>query len=555
MTKAAEIRKLKRYLDSDRPKSRLETLAVERQLRDLATAHRRGLVWDTDAADKAVAFFRLLRHWKGEFAGEPVALQPWQALLIVRPLFAWKRKADGLRRFRTAYIEVPRKNGKTTLLAGVGDYGLLADAEPGAEIYAAATKRDQAKILFSDARNLLRRSGYLRGKVGFYDRSIVCDRLQSKFEPLSADAHTLDGLNPHFGLVDELHAHKTSAVWDAIETGQGARRQPLLVGITTAGYDRHSVCWRLHEYAEKVLEKVVEDDTFLALITCAEEGDDFADAEVWAKANPNLDVSVKPDDLQRLAAKAQQIPSFENTFRRLRLNQWTEQQDRWLQIAAWSACADEYTADDLAGLPCWAGLDLSKTRDTTALVLVFPVEDDIWLLPWFWIPGDNAEARQRNDRVPYTLWHRQGALELTAGNVVDYRAVRNRIVQVREQFDLRGLAFDPYNATQFAVELTEEIDGVREFPQTLRHFAEPTQELEKLVVSKALKHNAHPVLAWQAANVAIKRNPDGLIRPVKPPFEDARKIDGIVAAIMGLGLWMADADDASVYEQRGILTI
>ena len=551
-TAIADRTKALKALKTARPMGELETLCIERQLRDLSNAGKRGLVWDEGEALRAVKFFGLLTHWKGPWAGKPVTLEQWQEHCQIAPLFGWRNASDGTRRFREGYDEEPRKNGKTTKTAGIALFGLTADREEGAEIYAAATKRDQARILFRDSTKLLRRSKALRAQVELYKHSVVCPRLNASFVPLSSEGNSLDGLNPHMCLIDELHAHKTREVYDVLSTASGARSQPLLYSITTAGYDRQSVCWERHEYAVKLLKGTIEDDTFFTFIAGADDGDDFQDPNVWAKANPNLGVSVMADYLERQCKKAVHSPSFENTFRRLHLNQWTEQANRWLKMQLWDRCLQAYEAIDLHGLTCYAGLDLSKTRDTTSLVLVFKIEGEFYLLPFFWIPAANARRREQEDGVPYSTWAKTGRLFMTEGDVVDYREIMTVLRWAKERFDLKRIAYDPYNGTHFALECSDEGFEMIEFGQTWRNLADPTTEFEKLVTSQKIHHNRHPVLTWQAGNVSVKRNLDGLIRPVKPMAEDARKIDGIVATIMGLAMALRPNDTyRSVYEERG----
>lgn len=550
MSRTDRIKALK-TLKTGRPMGELETLCIERQLRDLSNAQKRGLIWDEAEAQRAVKFFSLLSHWKGPWAGKPVTLEPWQEHCQIAPLFGWRKK-DGTRRYREGYDEEPRKNGKTTKAAGIALFGLVADREEGAEIFAAATKRDQARILFRDATKLLRRSRALRGQVELFKHSVTCPRLSSSFVPLSSEGNSLDGLNPHMCLIDELHAHRTREVYDVLATAMGARSQPLLYSITTAGYDRQTVCWERHEYAVKLLKQELEDDSFFAFICGADDGDDFNDPNVWAKANPNLGISLKAEFLRSQALKAKHSPSYENTFRRLHLNQWTEQMDRWLRMALWDRCFEEFSPSDLNGIQCWGGLDLSKTLDTTSLVLVFRIEGEFYLLPYFWIPKENARRREEEDGVPYTQWARSGHLFLTEGDVVDYREIASVIRWARERFGLRRIAFDPYNGTHFANEMADEGFDMIEFGQTWRNLADPSTEFEKLVTSYKVHHNNHPVLTWQAGNVAVKRNMDGLIRPVKPGSQDAKKIDGIVATIMGLAMALRPDDTyRPVYEDRG----
>ena len=295
--------------------------------------------FDERAATIAVNFFeKLLRHSKGEWAGQPFVLQPWQRDQIIRPLFGWKRP-DGTRKYRVAYIEVPRKNGKSSLAAGIANLLLFADDEPSAEVYSAAADRDQAAIVFDEAKAMTEGAPVLARRVDIYKRSIVDAKTRSVYRVLSADAFTKHGLNVHGVIFDELHAQPNRDLWDVLKTGTGARRQPMFMQITTAGYDRNSICWEQHEYATKVLDGVIEDPEFFAYIAAADVDDDWLDEAIWRKANPSLGVTVKLDYLQAEARRAEQTPAYQNTFRRLHLNQWTQQETRWLSLEAWNLCS------------------------------------------------------------------------------------------------------------------------------------------------------------------------------------------------------------------------
>lgn len=523
---------------------RLVRLACERHMRDLEEGAARGLTFDVEAAERAIRFFSFLRHSKGEWAGTPVVLEPWQQF-IVGSLFGWKR-ADGTRRFRTAYDEVPRKNGKSTMAAGIGLYLFVADGEPGAEVYCAATKKDQARIVWDEAARMVRRSPALAKRVTVQKGNLHIAATASKFEPLGADEDTLDGLNIHASVVDELHAHKTRGVVDVLETATGARRQPLTFYITTAGYNRHSVCWEQREYAVKVLEGIIADDTVFAYIATIDEGDDWTDPAVWAKANPNLGVSVKIDDLHRKCAKAKALPGAQNAFRRLHLDEWTEQADRWIDLAAWDACDGAVDPEALRGRRAYVGLDLASTTDIAACVLLFPpVEDgEPWaVLPRFFVPKDTIQKRSREDRVPYDVWARDGHLVATDGNIIDYDVIREHILADAEAFDIQQqryrededvpeIAYDRWNATQLVTQLTG--DGFTCVPigQGFASMAGPTRELEKLIVGRELAHGGHPVLRWMASNAAAKQDAAGNVKLDKSVSTE--RIDGMVALCMAL---------------------
>lgn len=528
-------------------------LACERHLRDLDTGHERGLWFDHDAESRVYAFFeQYLRHSKGEFAKKPFVLQEWQAF-IVGSVFGWKRE-DGTRRFRTAYDEEPRKNGKSTRLAGIGLYMTTADGESGAEVYSAATKKDQAKIVWGEAKNMVLASPELRARTRVFAANMNVPALGAKFEPLGADSDSLDGLNISCAIVDELHAHKSRDLWDVLETATGARRQPLIYAITTAGRNKLSVCWELRDYACKVLEGIVQDDSFFAIIFTIDDGDDWSDPKVWGKANPGLGVSVKVDDLQRKVEKARHLPAAQNAFKRLHLNVWTEGAGSWLDIEAWDENGQEVDPDDLVGRECFGGLDLSTTTDITAFVKVFPPveEDEPWkVLARFWVPAENIAKRAKTDRVPYDVWREQGYIEATPGNVVDYRAVGAGIIADAQAFDLREVAYDRFNSSQLVTELMDEGLTMVPFGQGFVSMAAPTRELEKLVISGLLAHGGNPVLRWMASNVVVVEDPAGNMKPAKN--KSAEKIDGIVALIMAIGRAIAPRDedeglDEIVYE-------
>lgn len=548
--------------------SKLVRLACERHLRDLSEGHKRGIYFDPISAQRAIDFFQFLKHSKGEWAGQPFQLSPWQQF-IVYSIFGWK-KADVTRRFRVVHVEVARKNGKTTKLGGIGLYLLVADGEPGAEIYCAATKKDQARILFNEVERMRKSSPSLKKMILSFKDNLNIPATNSKFEPLGSDEDTLDGLNPHGALVDELHAHKDRGLWDVLDTATGSRRQSLLMAITTAGFNRESVCYRQHEYGEKVLEQVIDDDSFFVFIACLDPGDDWEDERNWPKANPGLGVSVKLESLRVQANKAKNDPAALNAFLRLRLNVWTQQNTRWMPIEAWNECVGFSMAgidarvlraqvlEQLAGKVCYAGLDLSSKIDLTAYVKLFPPTEEIpkyVAICRFYMPEDNVGRRVKEDRVPYDVWIREGFITATPGNVVDYDWIKGDILRDAKTFEIRELAFDPYNATQTAIQLKNEGITTVEFRQGFLSMSEPTKELMKIVLQKKLAHLSDPVLRWNAANVVVKQDEAGNLKLNKD--KSPEKIDGLVALVMALGRAIANPGESgeSVYETRGILTL
>ena len=514
--------------------------------------------FDERAAAVAVRFFeRLLKHVKGEWAGQPFKLLDWQKEEVIRPLFGWKRKSDGLRRYRTCYIEVPRKNGKSALASGIGLLLTFADNEPGAEVYCAAADRDQARIVFDVSKQMVELSPQLEKRCDVFKKSIFVPGTMSVYRVLSAEAYTKHGLNAHGIIFDELHAQPTRELWDVLTTSTGARRQPLTVAITTAGYDRESICWEQHEYARKVEEGIIEDPSFLSVIYGADEDDDWLEEATWREANPSLGATVKLDYLRNEARKAEMTPAYQNTFRRLHLNQWTQQESRWLPLEAWDDCDTPVNESLLQGQPCYGGLDLASTSDVASFVLTFPSERGeeeryAWL-PFFWIPQENMVERARKDRVPYDAWVRDGYITATPGNVIDYGYIIRDIEMLGERFNIQEIAFDRWGAFQVSQALEGAGFTMVGFGQGYASMASPTKELLRLVLNGLLAHGGHPVLRWMADNLVVRQDAAGNVKPDKAKSRE--KIDGIVAGVMGLDRAIRHTDNGSVYDERGILTL
>ena len=526
-------------------------LACKRHLEDWKSRKRTGLIWREDEVVKVVNFFSdVLRHTKGAMAGQPFNLAPWQ-VFIIGNIFGWQR--NGRRRFRTAYIEVPRKNGKSTLAAGVGLKLAFVDEEAGAEVYVAATKRDQAKIVWEQARDMVKASPDLRPLIQSFVLNLHNSVTGQKFEPLGADRNTMDGLNIHGVIIDELHAHPKRNLWDVLNTATGARHQPLIFAITTAGYDRGSICWEQHAYAEQLLKGLVEDETYFAFMSTLDEGDDWKSPAAWVKANPNLGVSLYEETIKNECEHAIAVPGAQNAFRRLHLNEWTEQADRWLSIEQWDEAEPGPSPDDLEGEACYAGMDLASTTDIAAFELWFPHEEGGGTaLSCFWVPKDNMQRRADKDRVPYPQWVREGLIEATEGNVIDYDVIRARVNELGEKYEIREIAFDRWNSTQLQTQLAGDGFTVFPFGQGFRSMSAPTKEIERLVLERKLRHNRNPVLRWMASNVAVKQDPAGNLKIDRASsFE---KVDGIIALAMAIGRWMVQPGQvASIYETEGLM--
>ena len=537
-------------------------LACQRHVNDLQNGADRGLTFDQDAANKVIAFCGLLKQSKGEWAGRPLTLEPWQQFIIAS-IFGWKR-ADGTRRFRTAILEVARKNGKSTLAAAVGLYMLVADGEPGAEIYSAATKREQAQITHSEATRMAKATPQVMHIVRIFKDNIFIENTASKFIPLGADSDTMDGLNVQGAIVDEIHAHKTRDTWDLLETATGSRRQPLMFGISTAGNDRQSLFFGQHDYTQKILSGVIENDRWFGIIYTLDEGDkssgiepdDWEDESLWVKANPNLGVSKKLDNMQGLAAEAKDVPSKLNAFQRLHLDIWTDVETIWLPVKHWKQCDGAAPAEGLAGRTCYGGLDLSDTTDITAFVLVFPPQKEseaYQVLCRFWLPDESMKERVKRDRVPYDVWVREGLIAVTPGNVIDYEFVLAQIDEDMQAYDLKEIAFDRWGASRIQTQL-QELGGEEfmvQFGQGFASMSAPFKELEKLILSHRIAYGNNPVLNWMAHNVVATQDPANNIKPDKAKSRE--RIDGMVALIMALDRATRHTDDGdSVYETRGI---
>jgi len=517
-------------------------------------AVRLGYTFDEAAAERVREFFStFLRHTDGEFAGKPFDLLDWQYDDFIGPVFGWKRP-DGRRRYSKAYVEIPKKNGKSTLLGGLGLYLLVADNEPGAQVYILASDRPQAGIIYRAASSMAQEQPALASRLLITDsqKIIGFPDTHSFLRALSADGYRQEGLNASAVLFDELHAQPDRRLYDTMKYAGRARRQPLHVDITTAGYDRHSICYEQHDYAEKVLANIIEDLNFLPVIYAADDDDDWGDPAVWAKANPSLGHTITLESIEADYNEARQSPAKENAFRRYTLNQWTEQAVRWIQMDKWDACGDPLDEEALVGRPCYVAIDLASNTDIAAATFLFPLENDkLVLMQRFWIPADNARERERRDRVPYVQWAKEGLITMTEGDVIDQDVIRRDINQLAERFEIKRLAIDRWNATQITTQLQADGFDVQGFGQGFASMAAPTKEFERLLLDERLVHGGNKVLRWMASNVAVRTDAAGNLKPDKE--KSSEKIDGIVTDIMAVGLWAADnRPSGSVYDERGI---
>ena len=513
--------------------------------------------YNKEAADYAVLFIESLKHTKGSWYRTPFELIDWQEQ-IIRDVFGIL-KPNGYRQFNTAYIEIPKKMGKSELAAAVALLLTCGDGEERAEVYGCAADRNQAKIVYDVAVDMVRLCPPLSKRVKILEsqKKLIYRPTNSTYQVLSADVANKHGFNTSGVIFDELHTQPNRKLYDVMTKGSGdARMQPLYFLITTAGNDTNSICYEVHQKAKDLIEGRKIDPTFYPVIYGADESDDWTDPEVWKKANPSLGITVGIDKVQAACDSAKQNPSEENAFRQLRLNQWVKQAVRWMPMDKWDACAFPVNPDELRGRVCYGGLDLSSTTDITAFVLVFPPRDEndkYVVLPYFWIPEDNIDLRVRRDHVPYDLWEKKGCLETTEGNVIHYGYIEKFIEQLGERYNIREIAFDRWGAVQMVQNLEGMGFTVVPFGQGFKDMSPPTKELMKLVLEKRIAHGGHPVLRWMMDNIFIRRDPAGNIKADKE--KSTEKIDGAIAMIMGLDRAIRGGNDneASVYDERGIL--
>ncbi len=512
--------------------------------------------FDEEAAQLAVDFFpECLTHVKGDLAGKPFQLEPWEQA-IIGCLYGWKRP-NGTRRYRGGLLYVPRKNGKTTFAAGMGARSLVCDGEPGAEIYCAAADRDQASLVFVQAKAMFKAEPWLDEQVTLYTKAIQHHQTGGVFRVISADAKTKHGFNTHLAIMDELHAQPNADLYDALDTSMGSRSQPLMWNITTSDFDRPSICNELHKYGCNVRDGILRDESFLPVIfeLTGKDADRWDEPEMWWKANPNLGISLSMDYLSRQCEKAKQSPRFENTFKRLHLNIKTEQDSRFLNMALWDKCDGEVNEAALQGALCYGGLDLASTTDIAAFLLYFPETHAV--ISRFWIPSDMAHQRERRDRVTYSAWARDGLVTMTKGNVIDYSFIKAEITSLGTKYGIKDIGGDRWNLEMLRQEMADVGAEIIPFGMGFASLSAPTKELERLVLCGELAHGGNEVLRWMAANTMVASDAAENIKPKKPTKSSANRIDGIVALVMAIGRATEDNPDGSrsCYEDDGLLIL
>ena len=508
--------------------------------------------FDKEAADRATSFIeKFITHTKGELAGQPLILEKWQRE-IVEKIFGWKNKKTNLRQYRTAFIMLGRKNGKTTMVAAILLYLLFASQEKGAELYAAAGDRNQSGIIHEIAKQMILNNPELYARAKILRNSIVNESKGNYFQAISSDSKTKHGFNAYGVAYDEIHTAPNRDLWDTLQTSTGSRREPLVIAITTAGYDKQSICFELYSYAKKVLNNSISDDSFLPILYEAEMDDDITLESTWKKANPNYGVSLRKEYMQRESKKAIDVPSYMNSFRRLHLSQWTENEIKWMGDKEWMECKGEL--GDLNGMECWGGLDLATSRDITAFVLLFRVDNIFKIKPYFFVPRDNAKARSDRDGVDYMSWISQGYIIATEGNVTDYSFVRKKINELSKKYRIQSIAYDRWNASQITIDLMSDGANMSPLGQGFASLSAPTKMMETLILSKEIQHDGNPVLRWMIGNVQLEVDAADNHKPSKKKSKE--KIDGVVACICALAEYMSEEKEGdSVYDNRGLLIL
>lgn len=511
--------------------------------------------WRTSTeGERAVRFLNNLTH-TGDYSGKPFDLRPWQEEPI-RQLFG-TIGSDGLRQYSECFLFLPRKNAKTEICAGIGNYCLLGTGKSGQEIYCCASDREQAARLYNAAAQMIRCDPYLDSICDIKDskKQIVVPRSGNVLQALSSDAHRKHGYNPSVVLFDELHTQPNRALWDVMTSGSGTRLEPLTIAITTAGTSKESLAYEQFEYAKRVKADPSLDPTYLPLLYYADEEEDWGSEQVWRKANPALGDFLQLRYLQKKFLKAQMIPTEEAAFRQLHLNQWVQSERRFLTRQQWDDSGEKFDVDELLGMPCFGGLDVGLVRDLSALALVFRHQGGFRVLVHFWLPEKNIVAKENTDKVPYRQWAKKGFLTLTPGEVTDFEHIRVEANKLASKYQIQKLFTDPHAASELIINLAKDCLPVIPFRQNFPMMNAPTRELERLVIGKKIHHNGNPILGWNVENAVTANNADGYVKLVKQSSFSAKRIDGLIAVVMGIAGAISENIEASVYQDRGVIVL
>lgn len=533
--------------------------AVERHYADLENPN---FYFDRVAAQRAIDFFSFCTHFKGEKAGQELILEPWQRW-VVGSLYGWKRK-NGKRKYTEGYVEVPKKNGKTILASGIGLYGFLADGEKGADVVAAAYTTEQAKLCLDGAKDMVKNSPYLKELVQLYEHRMVRPSTKSKFFAVSHDPRNTEGKGGSTIIIDEYHVHKKDELKDSLRTGQMARANPMMFTITTAGSDRQGPCYKFREHLTNVLKGQFSLDNIFICIYDLDDGDDWTDEKNWAKANPNLNVSVDLDGLRDAFDLACISGQKEVEFKTKHLNYWVDAAEVWIKDADWMGQVDLEKKFLVPQKKIYAGLDLATTQDYSAFSLFSEIDHEkFYLKTWYWICEDQYKNRVAS-MPALREWRKQPFLRVCPGNSVDLEIIHQDIKKIWEEYQIHMMAFDRYKADAVTQPLTIEmgtvnnaagkpVDRVQGFGQNIGTMNAPTKELERMVLEKKIFHDGNPITRWMLGNVSLKMDHNGNIKPDKAASSE--KIDGIIASVMAIGMWLDNNYTPvfrSKYEDEGI---
>lgn len=517
-----------------------------------AIATAESCTWSWQSAKHAITFIETLcRYTQGEWEGRAFALFPWQRALVGN-LYGWLRP-DGTRRYRQCHLLIPRKSGKTELASALALYHLLADDEPTPSVIGIARDRNQARLCLDRACRMAINEPRLKAKTQQFQMALTAPETYGSYKVLSSDAPSAHGLNVSACIADEIHAMENrKELWEAVMTSMGARRQPMMISITTAGTLRESLEYELFDYGTKVCQRVINNPAFLPCLHYAPPEADWTSKATWKQANPSLGLITTNEWYSSEAQKAKELPSYETPFRTYYLCQHVSASDRWVRMSDWDACKTEFDVTSLHGLPCYIGLDLAQTTDISSVTAVWIDGDSLWVKNWNYAPEEGARQRSRRDAVPYEDWARRGYMTLTSGDVTDYSFIATQIEALCLEHKVKMVAYDPYNAQNIANNLETKGINVVRVPQSFLNLSSPTRMWESAVVSHKLHHDGNPVLTWAMSNVVVDKDANGNFRPSKK--RSVERIDPVVAGIIALSASLADDSLAKhVYEKRGIV--
>lgn len=545
------------------PACKFTQLACQRYFDDRNSMLENGWVFDEKSANRAINFFeRVLKHYQGKWAGKPFLLLPWQKFILWN-IYGFK-KTNGLRRFTEVSVFVPRKNGKTELASGCGLYGMGFDGEKAAEVYSTATDKDQARIAFEKAKEMVKQSDLLLEHVEPLANAIAGISMASTFKPWSSDTSKKDGYNPSFAIVDEYHEHRDNRMIDVINSGIGARENPIVFIVTTAGFNTQSPCYKYQVVCQEILEGKKRQDNLFTIIYTADRDDNWESEETWIKANPSwFEIDTMQEQMRKAYQKAKNTGDTVN-FKTKHLNIWTQAEEEWIESKYWELAAQQYTESDLLGEPCFGGMDLADTTDVASFCLFFP--ESRRFLWWYWIPEEKLDFHRKADRVDYGRWADEGHIIITSGNVIDYDSIRRTITgyyiedgatkedknSIIDRFNLQSIGYDPWNSRQLAVKLSND-DGVTMniYRQGYQTMSFPTKDFKTQIIGNTIHHNDNPVSNWMIGNCVPRRDPNGNIMLDKSKSKN--KIDGIVAAVIAYGEFL-NLENNNLYA-NGIRTL